>query len=96
MVEHSSVGVEGDKTDQEALRLGDVGVGLGALEDALDEVSAAAANELMDRKFINLAIAVEGGAVRGRLEEGDKAVGVGLGSDGGLCSGDGIIVVVGG
>lgn len=87
MVGHAGFGVEREQAEEETLRLRGVGVGLGALQEALDEVRAVVASELLDREAVDWAVVVEGRVVCGGLEEGDETVGVGLGADGGLSGG---------
>lgn len=76
MVWHGGGGVEGDEADEEALGAGSGGVGEAGVEEALDEVGAAGAGELLDGEGEERPLGVEAREGGGRLEELGDAVGV--------------------
>lgn len=89
VVKHAGIGVEREEADEEALGLGEGGVGLLVLQEALDEVRAAGGGETADREAVEGTVAVEGRRLGGGEEEVGEAVGVGLGAYGRLGAGDG-------
>lgn len=89
VVGHGSRGVERDEADEETLGAGGGGFGEAGIEEALDEVGAAGAGELLDGKGEEGPLGVEAREGGGGLEELGDAVGVRLGTDGGFEAGEG-------